>query len=224
MTESSNLNVVVVDDHQLFAEAMASVAVKLDVKSSVSVFTNAQDALSFIKKEKPDLCLVDLCMPEIDGFSLIPKIQQSSMLSSIIIVSASLDRHDMRYAFELGAVGYIPKSASPEIIKSAVQLVLAGGVYIPPQLVELQPVKRPGRAGKSAGVLAILTPRQREVLALVDKGFSNKEIARGLGCTEATVKAHVAAILKALNVSNRTEATHAVRGLELQAYVPAAKA
>ncbi|WP_231758273.1 response regulator [Microbulbifer elongatus] len=217
MSENSNLSVVVVDDHQLFAEAMASVAIKLDVRSSVSVFTNAEEALIFIKKEKPDLCLLDLCMPEIDGFSLIPKIQQSSVLSSIIMVSASLDRHDMRHAFELGAVGYIPKSASPEIIKSAVQLVLAGGVYIPPQLVEFQTGKRSDRDVGSADVLEILTRRQREVLMLVSKGLSNKEIARSLGCTEATVKAHVAAILKALNVSNRTEATHALRGFDLQA-------
>jgi DNA-binding NarL/FixJ family response regulator len=131
----------------------------------------------------------------------------------IVVLSGSEDRADMRRALNRGAMGFIPKSATAPVMLSALRLVLAGGVYVPPAMVESS-----GSADDCAQ--RVLTPRQIDVLARVIEGQQNKAIAAALGLSEATVKAHVTALFKTLNVRNRTQAARAAErlGLKLRAH------
>jgi DNA-binding NarL/FixJ family response regulator len=128
------------------------------------------------------------------------------------VLSASKDRDSVTKALDLGALGFIPKSASRAVMMSALQLVFAGGVYVPPEILQ-----RPQKAPMSALVSAPMSPselglteRQIDVLALMMQGKSNKAVCRELDLAEATVKNHITAILRALKVTNRTEAVIAV--------------
>ena len=121
-----------------------------------------------------------------------------------MVLSARNDRANMARAFDLGALGFIPKNAPRDVILSALRLVLAGGIYIPPEML--------GRDAGAADPPSLgLTGRQHDVLALMMQGKSNKAICRALDLAEPTVKNHVSAILKALKASNRTEAVLAAR-------------
>ena len=135
----------------------------------------------------------------------------------VIVLSASDDRLHVLQAVNLGAAGFIPKTSSSRVMLSALKLVLSGGVYLPPALLDQGDHGNEPPAAKTGaeGAAAFLTPRQREVLALLGQGKSNKEIARVLNLAEGTVKLHVTAILKALNVNNRTRAVVAASQLGL---------
>ena len=125
----------------------------------------------------------------------------------------------MRKALDLGAAGYIPKSAGMGVMLSALRLVLAGGIYVPPNLLHTQAAPDPASVTEAAAALSPdgLTGRQREVLRLLGEGKANKEIARELDLSENTVKIHVAAVLKALGVNNRTKAAMVARRLGMVA-------
>src|SRR5260221_1947611 len=135
---------------------------------------------------------------------------------SVVVLSASKDRDNMLRALDLGALGFIPKSARRAVMLSALQLVISGGIYIPPDILVRRELPSPRaeairrRRSKVSPSDFGLTQRQLEVLAHMMQGKSNKMICRSLGVTEATVKTHVTAILKALNVSSRIEAVIAV--------------
>ncbi len=128
-----------------------------------------------------------------------------------MILSASTQRRDVQHALDSGAVGYIPKDTTSAIMLSALRLIMAGGVYTPPEMVQQQS----GALNTSDSHASLLTPRQMEVLRLLIEWASNKVIAAQLDLAEATVKMHVTAILNALGVSNRTQAVVAAekRGL-----------
>jgi len=130
--------------------------------------------------------------------------------TSVVVLSASKEREDISHALELGAVGFIPKAASREVMLGALRLIFSGGIYVPPEIlggipVGVAPVPARGTPKPSAGELG-LTERRMDVLKLMMQGKSNKAICRALDLAEPTVKNHVTAILKALKVTNRTEA------------------
>jgi DNA-binding NarL/FixJ family response regulator len=163
-----------------------------------------------------------LALPDRDGFDLLAELRGRDPSVSVVVMSALQDRDSVVKALDLGAVGFIPKSASRKVILGALQLIFSGGIYIPPQALS-RGVRPPasaslaelGRAGADVDRPSVfsLTKRQRDVLALLMRGKSNKAISRTLNLAEPTVKNHVRAILKALKVNNRTEA--AVAGGEL---------
>ena len=126
----------------------------------------------------------------------------------IIVISASEHPNDAQQALDAGALGYVPKSASPKTILLALNLVLAGEMYLPPLLLGTGALSQGERRTPT---LPPLTDRQADVLAMLVKGESNKGIANALSLSDKTVKAHVTAIFKALNVSNRTQAAHRAR-------------
>ncbi|MGZ5095290.1 MAG: LuxR C-terminal-related transcriptional regulator, partial [Burkholderiales bacterium] len=126
----------------------------------------------------------------------------------VVVVSGDHDRASVQRALDFGAVGFIPKSAQREVMLSAFNLIFAGGIYIPPQILERRATAATARV-RSARTIAAdlgLTERQMDVLALMMRGKSNKVICRALDLAEPTVKNHVTAILKALKATNRTEA------------------
>jgi DNA-binding NarL/FixJ family response regulator len=219
---------LVVDDHELIREAMRGTLRQLDSEAVVLEAADSQRAMPLIEEHTDlDLVLLDLNLPDRDGFSVLVDLRKNYPSTSVVVMSGQQDHDSVVKALNLGALGFIPKSAPRKVILGALQLVMSGGVYIPPQaLAPAQPQSAPSQpppAGPepAAGTASVapadlgLTGRQIDVLALVMQGKSNKAICRALDLSEPTVKSHVSAILKALKVSNRTEIVLAISAMKL---------
>jgi len=216
------MKILVVDDHALIREALTSVLKELKPDATVFEASDCRQAMGLVEAH-PDLNLIllDLTLPDRDGYSVLAELRESHPAVPVVVLSALQDRANVVKALDLGAQGYIPKSANRDVMRSALQLVFAGGIYIPPEILAHEDApgtqsaeKRPGseRPRVSPAELG-LTERQLEVLALMMQGKSNKAICRILDLAEPTVKNHVTAILRALKVTNRTEAVIAVNEL-----------
>ena len=160
-----------------------------------------------------DLVLLDLNMPGKDGFAVLDTFANHYPALPVIILSASNLRSHMQRALNAGALGFIPKDTTSAVMLSALRLVLSGGIYLPPAIA----LTEESTDKKAQHDAQHFTPRQLETLAYLAQGYSNKEIARYLNLSEATVKMHVTAIFKKLGVNNRTQAVLAVEksGLDL---------
>lgn len=214
------LKILVADDHALMREALIGA---LAENWPEAVFVEVADGpatLGALHAQAPfDLALLDLFMPGVDGFGLLSEICDAYPDTPVVVISAAEDPADIRRALDYGAAGFIPKSTERKLILAAVDLVLAGGVYVPPQLLagEAAAALEDGPAGPgpasrgNGGGIADLTERQLQVLRLLGLGLSNKAIARELGLAENTVKIHVAAVFRALGASNRTHAVMIAR-------------
>jgi DNA-binding NarL/FixJ family response regulator len=216
------MKILAVDDHVLIREALRGVVKDLNDDATFLEASDCAQATQLIG-EHPDLGLIllDLSLPDRDGLAMLVELREQHPAISIVVLSAQQDRQSVVNALELGALGFIPKSAPREVMLKALQLVFAGGIYIPPEILgrsEPTPAQAAPRPRLSPAEIG-LTERQVEVLALMMQGKSNKAICRVLDLAEPTVKNHTSAILKALKVSNRTEAVIAVikLGLELPA-------
>jgi DNA-binding NarL/FixJ family response regulator len=220
------VKILVVDDHPLILEALHHVLRQLD--REVEVF-DARDAASgrTLVAAHPDagLLLLDLSLPDADGFAVLDELRSAFPAVPVVVLSASDRRDDVVRAVDLGAMGFIPKTSSSPLMLQALRLVLSGGIYVPPAAlgssVEAALDAVAPDASRSAGAAPLtadalgLTGRQAQVLALILQGKPNKAICRELGLAEGTVKIHVAAILRALNVSTRTQAVVAAGRLGL---------
>jgi DNA-binding NarL/FixJ family response regulator len=213
------MKILIVDDHALIRDALRGVLKELKDAATVVEAADSRQALR-LTGENPDLGLVllDLNLPDRSGFDLLAELRGRHPAMSVVVLSALSDRDSVAKALELGAAGFIPKSASREVMLSALRLVFSGGVYIPPEILgPREPSAKRGQAAAGARPGSPrelgLTDRQVEILALMMQGKSNKAICRSLGLAEPTVKNHVTAILKALKVTNRTEAVIAVGAL-----------
>jgi DNA-binding NarL/FixJ family response regulator len=214
------MKILVVDDHVLIREALRGVL--RDLKGEAAVIIDAPDSRRAMRQleQNPDieLILLDLGLPDRDGIDLLVELCQHYPTTSVVVLSAQLDRDRVLKALDLGALGFIPKSAEREVMLGAFKLIFSGGVYVPPEILDRrQPPAAEARPAQpkrrvSAADLG-LTGRQMEVLTLMMHGKSNKAICRTLNLAEATVKLHVSAILRALRVANRTEAVIAAGAL-----------
>ncbi len=197
------MQALIIDDHPLIFQALSHVICDLQPDMRVHTACTARAGIVYACEHKPDLILLDLGLPDLGGFDVLQTLGRRLPATPVVIISASLRKLDMHAAMAQGAAGYLPKTVGRDTIRRALSIVLAGGVYLPPQIL---------RTGESIGArkprqaAIALTPRQLEVLHLLNKGKSNKEIARELSCAETTVKAHIGAILRELKASNRTEA------------------
>jgi DNA-binding NarL/FixJ family response regulator len=217
------MKILIVDDHVLIREAMRGVLKELKHDAEVLEAPNCVQALRLIEEHADDcgLVLLDLSLPDRDGFSVLAELRQRYPAISIVVLSALQDRASVMKALDLGALGFIPKTANRDVMVGALQLVFAGGIYIPPEILAREaaagagPVPRRTATDRPHGSPSDfgLTERQLDVLALMMRGKSNKAICRLLDLAEPTVKNHVTAILKALKVTNRTEAVVAVNEL-----------
>lgn len=222
------MKVLVVDDHALIREAMRGVIVELQRDAIVLEAGTCGQAMSLIQQHA-DLALVllDLQLPDRNGFAALTELRENHPAISVVMLSAFNDRDNVVKALDGGALGFIPKTGSRELLLSALRLVLAGGIYIPPEILDRAPAAIPATGLPAAAIKRQspaelgLTERQVEVLALMMQGKSNKLICRALGLAEPTVKNHVSAILKTLGVSNRTEAVLAVSALGWDLPAPA---
>lgn len=210
------MKILVADDHELFLKGLELILSDLGDDIELVFAHSYTDIFTLIDKEDDyNLVLTDLAMPGANWLDAIKKIHDRLPETPIIILSAVFDKEIVQKTIEIGAAGYIPKTSSNAVIISAVKLVLSGGAYIPPELLnnslknEFDILKQVEQIPDNKDVsenLKVLTPRQIDVINLIAKGCSNKIIAHELGLTEGTVKLHVTAILKILNVYNRTGA------------------
>jgi len=219
------MKILVVDDHALIRDALRGVLKELK-DATVIEAADSRQALR-LTHENPDLGLVllDLNLPDRSGFDVLAELRGRYPATSVVVLSALNDRDSVARALELGAAGFIPKSASREVMLSALRLVFSGGLYIPPEILggREPSAKRglPAGGARPGSPRELgLTDRQVEILALMMQGKSNKAICRALDLAEPTVKNHVTAILKALKVRNRTEAVIAVGALGWQLRLP----
>jgi DNA-binding NarL/FixJ family response regulator len=202
------MKILVVDDHELIREALRGVLKELAAEVAILEATNAGAALQALEQHGDlTLVLLDLGLPDRDGFALLEELNERHPAVPIVVLSGRQERADVAKALDLGASGFIPKSADREIMLSALRLVLCGGIYIPPQILDREEARKTTRISPTD---LGLTERQVAVLALMAQGKSNKAICRTLNIAEATVKNHVTAILKALKVTSRSEAVVAV--------------
>jgi DNA-binding NarL/FixJ family response regulator len=200
MIKNSLMKVLIADDHAIFRQGLRAVLGSLSERVAVDEAADLATALKCAVDKPPDLILLDLRMPGMDGFSGISAFHRRIPRVPIVILTASEDSDDVFQALAAGASGYLAKSASASVILDALRLVLVGGVYVPRELVAaaeitVQPKTEAPR----------LTERQHEVLNLIAEGHANKEIAYRLGTSEGTVKAHVTAIMRQLGVRNRVQ-------------------
>jgi DNA-binding NarL/FixJ family response regulator len=218
------MKILVVDDHALIREALRDALKELESDATIFEASDSREAMQLVEQHADiDLILLDLTLPDRHGFSVLTELREHNPGISVVVMSALQDRDNVVKALDLGALGFIPKSAPRKVIIGALQLVFSGGIYIPPQaLSPTQPPQSQATPQRAApkGVAPNqptvspadlgLTERQLDVLAFMMQGKSNKSICRALNLAEPTVKNHVRAILKALNVTNRTEAVIAV--------------
>lgn len=203
MKERKPVKILLADDHALFRDGLRLVLTGVSSEIKIIEATDYPEALAIANGERGlNLALVDLSMPGMERFSGLAALCDRLGKVPVVVVSANESNDDVHQAMECGASGYIPKALDSEVIRGALEKVLAGGTYLPPSMVgwekddSVTKVTPPPR----------LTPRQRDVLGFIAKGYSNKKIASELDLAEGTVKLHVAALLKALGVNNRTEA------------------
>ena len=236
------MKILLADDHALIRTGLRGELATLgpDVE-----FVEAWDAGSLremlARHDDVDLAIVDLAMPGMERERTIAGVRDEHPLVPIVVLSAGDPVTDATAVLRAGAAGFIPKSAMSKVMLQAIRLVLAGGQYLPPQLMNavgpgaaggMRGAAAPGVVSSAAGStgaaratgapqappsrrspLDLLSVRQREVFALLAEGLSNKAIARRLGITEGTVKTHVATIFDVLNVHNRVSAVAAARAL-----------
>lgn len=217
------MKILIVDDHPLIVTALRHLLVDLDPKIEPIEASTCAQALEILEAAEGSvtLILLDLSLPGMHGLHALPILRERYPSIPVVILSANEDPAVVVKALDEGAMGFIPKTSSNALLLGALKLVLSGGVYVPQQVLVRDAALRPvpatptGTTRQSATDLG-LTPRQADVLALLLQGKPTKLICRELDLAEGTVKVHIAAILRVLGVSNRTQAVLTASRLGLQ--------
>ena len=214
MVDSTHYRLIIADDHPLFRGALREAVTGLFAHVDIGEAGSFDDVAALLERGgEVDLILLDLTMPGVRGFSGLMYLRAQYPSVPIVVVSANDDPAVIRRCMDLGTSGFIPKTLDIEEMRAAVKRVLEGGVWTPPD-VDLG-------AGADADIadllarLTSLTPQQVRVLMMLSEGLLNKQIAYELTVSEATVKAHVSAILQKLGVESRTQAVIAAAKIEL---------
>lgn len=197
MENEEKIKVLVVDDHPLMRVGIAAIVDARPDMIAVAQAGSGEEAVELFERHLPDVTLMDLRLPGMSGVNTIRTIRSKHALARFVVLTTYEGDEDIHQALAAGAQGYIIKGMPHEALIEALRRVHAGGRFLP------RPVKQ---ALASRTPNSDLSSRERQVLALLAGGKSNKEIATGLGITEATVKCHVSVILMRLNASDRTQA------------------
>lgn len=211
LIKMTRVKLLIVDDHPLFRDGLTALLRQASLDVQVSQATSAEEALGMADEQIFDALFMDLMMPGLCGEPAIREFARRHPDLPVIVLSSSESPGDVRRVINAGASGYIPKSATAQTVVSALHLVLSGNIYVPPLLVSAAARAADQEAHDGPRSLAQLTDRQVDVLRYLRDGLSNKEISASLGIAEKTVKVHIAAIFKTLNVVNRTQAAKVLR-------------
>lgn len=226
------MNVLLIDDHPLFREGMALLLQPLQPGLATWEAGSCEEGLALLEAQGPaDLVLIDMALPGMHGLEGIARLRERWPALPLVALSSTDDRSTVLQAIEAGAMGFIPKSSTSAVMLAALKLVLARGIYLPPTAflddrLGAAPVAAPAAAAVPAAAPASspstslqtlgLTPRQGEVLYLILQGKPAKLIERELNLSASTVKAHTSSVLRALNVTTRTQAVVAAGRLGLR--------
>ena len=211
------MHVLVVDDHALIRSGMRFLLRGLDPALEIDEAGDCAQALELVAAGSYDLVLLDLNLPGVHGLDALEALRKAVPATPLVVLSAEDDPSVVRAAIERGAMGFITKSSTPEVLVHALRLVLAHGIYLPPAVLGLpRPVPVPGQVASGETLPLGLTPRQMDVLRCIVRGLPNKAIAGELDVTESTVKAHITLVLRVLGARNRTEAVFIAAKLGLR--------
>jgi DNA-binding NarL/FixJ family response regulator len=191
------IRILIVDDHPIMRVGLAALLASSKEMEMVAEAGSGEEAVTLFARYLPDITLMDLRLPGISGVETIRRIRSQFPKARFIVLTTYEGDEDIFQAIEAGAAGYLVKGMPQEMLVNAVKRVHAGGRYLPPSMSQALASRMPDSS---------LSNREREVLVLLAKGKSNKEIASQLGITEATVKCHVSVILMRLDASDRTQA------------------
>jgi DNA-binding NarL/FixJ family response regulator len=220
---AGSARLVIADDHPLFRGALREAVSGLFSEVDITEAGSFDDVANLLERgAEVDLILLDLAMPGVRGFSGLMYLRAQYPSVPIVVVSANDDPTVIRRCMDFGASGFIPKTLGIEAMRVAIAQVFDGGVWSPPDIEA-----GPGADAETTalmGRLASLTPQQVRVLMMLSEGLLNKQIAYELGLSEATVKAHVSAILQKLGVESRTQAVIAASKIELGQWPQASSA
>jgi DNA-binding NarL/FixJ family response regulator len=209
---------LVIEDHPIVADALRQALLTLERTAEVACVGDLAAALAATAGDAQfDLALLDLGLPDCAGPDGLARLREARPDLPVVVVSGTSDPDTILEALDLGAMGFIPKTSTRDVLLNAVRLVASGGIYVPVEALKSRGKAEGGAPGaaRSAAELG-LTERQRDVLVLLLKGLPNKLIARKLDLAENTVKVHVRAVLQALDVSTRTQALIAATRLGLR--------
>jgi DNA-binding NarL/FixJ family response regulator len=218
----SRLKILIIDDHPMVRDAMSHLVSQLDLTVEVLEAGDCVSALA-LAADHPDLdlMLLDLNLPGLHGIPAVERLRKEYPAVPLVVVSALADRELVLNAINAGAMGFIPKSSEQHTVVGALREVLNGSIFVPHWMTDRSCHASFDRGAPSLPIdgrdVARLTARQRQVLALLMRGCSNKDICRELGLAERTVKIHLTAVLNALKVSSRTQAVIAAHQLGLDA-------
>ncbi|MCP2072348.1 UNVERIFIED_ORG: DNA-binding NarL/FixJ family response regulator [Pseudomonas lini] len=216
--------ILIADDHPLFREAIHNVISDGFPGSEVMETADLDSALALTREHDDlDLILLDLNMPGMHGLNGLINLRNEAPTIPVVIVSAEQDKQVVLQAITYGAVGFITKSSPRSQMTDAIEQILNGNVYLPPDIIRTQKSPMGRRLNENPSfppeLLQALTRKQLLVLERMTKGESNKQIAYTLDIAETTVKAHVSAILRKLNVHNRVQAILSAGDIDFGAYL-----
>lgn len=213
------MNILIADDHTFIRSGLQDNLKQILPEAVVFNADSAHQALQLANQNVNfELAIVDLFMPDMDGFEFLRKLCDSNPSLPVIVISATEQAEHIRKVIDIGAMGFIPKSSSAQQFSNAVNIVLSGGTHIPEISSEDNTEQAPNLREpnqQEPSLTRQLTERQKEILAKLGEGKSNKQIARELLVSENTVKVHVSSILKVLKLENRTQAGIAAEKLNL---------
>lgn len=214
------MKIVIIDDHPLVRKGLASIFTLDGTMEVLGEAMNGKEAMELFNTFAPDLALVDLRLGVESGLDLITKAINQDITCKFVVLTSSTEEEDFKRAKEIGVDGYISKEALPEELIHALQIIGKGRKYYDPSVLDL--IMNSSTPSEQQLSIEQLTPKEKEVLQELGKGFSNKEISRSLYISEYTVKKHVSQILSKLELADRTHAALYANAIGLVSYtVPA---
>jgi DNA-binding NarL/FixJ family response regulator len=211
--EEETIRVAVVDDQRLFTKGLSGLVDMLDGVEVVGVAYDGEEAVALCRKEEPDVVLMDISMPKMDGISATREIRDLLPQTAVIILTAHEDDEHVFEGIKAGAQGYLLKDSEPEDLSRAIHTVHAGNTIIAPDLAQkMLNTFESGGSGRSQLAPPPLTERELEVIRALAQGMSDRQIAQSLGISEKTVRNHTSNIYRKLHIFDRTQAViYAVR-------------
>jgi len=195
------IRVVIADDHRVVRVGLEQLLQTFDDVEFLGAGAGGEEAVALCTEHRPDVLLLDLSMPDVDGIEVTKRLHDASPETKVVVFTSFSDRERIVHALDAGAVGYLLKDAEPEELHAAVQAASRGEAPITPRAAAALLADRRERPAEVG-----LTAREREVLALVVEGLANKQIARRMGISEKTVKGHLTNLFQRIGVADRTQA------------------